>query len=61
MDVHIIYYNEKTKLIDRVYLNSQFMGHGTSKDTMEEFKKAHDKLDIIHNLTQLSMDGPNVN
>ena len=37
------------------------MGHGTAHDIMNEFKKAHKDLDIVNNLIQLSMDGPNVN
>ena len=61
MDVHILYFNEKTKLIERVYIGSQFMGHATHTDTMEDFKKAHEGLDIVHNLVQVSMDGPHVN
>ena len=37
------------------------MGHGTVHDIMNEFKEAHKDLHILNNLTQLSMDGPNVN
>ena len=37
------------------------MGHATSDDTMDEFKAAHKNMDIVNNLVQLSMDGPNVN
>ena len=54
-------YDENLKRVERVYLNSQFMGHGTAHDIMNEFKKAHKDLDIVNNLIQLSMDGPNVN
>ena len=61
MDIHILYYNESTKLVERVYLGSQFMGHATQMDTMMEFKQAHEGLDTVYNLVQLSMDGPNVN
>ena len=61
MNVHIIYFDEATNRVKRIYLNSQFMGHATVSDMMEDFKKAHNGLDIINNLVQLSMDGPNVN
>ena len=45
----------------RVYLNSQFMGHASVSDMMEDFKKVHNGPDIINNLVQLSIDSPNVN
>ena len=61
MDGHIIYFNETTNRVERLYLNSQFMGHATVSVMMEVFKKAHNGLDIINNLGQLSMDGSNVN
>ena len=37
VDIHISYYDEKLKRVQRVYLTSQFMGHGTVQDTMNEF------------------------
>lgn len=40
------------------YINSQFMGHATAADIMNDFKEAHKGLDIVNNLIQLSMDGP---
>ena len=61
MDVHILYYDENINRVQRVYLGSQFMGHGRAVDIMVDFKKAHKDLDIVHNLIQLSMDGPHVN
>ena len=62
MDIHTLYFNETTKLVERSYLGSQFMGHATHTDTMDDFKEAHKGLDIVvHNPEQLSMDGPNVN
>ena len=61
MDVHVSYYDENLKRVERVYLSSQCMGHGTAHDIMNEFKNAHKDLDIVNNLIQLSMDGPNVN
>lgn len=61
MDVHLIYYKEETNQVERVYLDSQFMGHGAADNVMDEFKRVHKELDIVNNLVQLSMDGPNVN
>ena len=37
------------------------MGHAKTSDMLNDFKKAHKDLDIVNNLVQLSMDGPNVN
>ena len=53
MDVHIIYFDETSNSIKRIYLNSQFMRHATVSD----MKRAHYGHDIIKNL----VDGPNVN
>ena len=61
MDVHVSHYDKNLKRVERVYLSSQFMGHGTTHDIMNEFKKAHKDLDIVNNLIQLSVDGPNLN
>ena len=41
-----------------LYRLSFYLSH---QDLLEEFKKCHEGLDIIHNLFQISMDGPNVN
>ena len=61
MVLPIIYFDETTNRVKRVYLNSQFMGHDIVSDMMEDFKKAHNGFDIINNLVQLLMDGPNEN
>lgn len=37
------------------------MGHGSTKNIMDDFKRVHEELDIVNNLMQLSVDGPNVN
>ena len=37
------------------------MGAATSEETLESFKEVHGKLDFLHNMLQISMDGPNVN
>lgn len=61
MDIDVSYFDEKLELVERVYLNSQFMSQGTVEDTVNEVKEKHKKdLDIVNNLIQLSMDDPNV-
>lgn len=37
------------------------MGHGSANNIMDDFKRVHEELDIVNNLMQLSVDGPNVN
>ena len=37
------------------------MGTATSEETLESFKEVHGKLDFLHSMLQISMDGPNVN
>ena len=61
MDIHLLYFDEKLRRVNRVYIGSQFMGHATAEDTLKDFKTAHKDLDIVKKLVQLSMDGPNVN
>ena len=58
MDIHVFYFDETKRNVQRVYLGSQFMGHGAVDDIMLDFKKAHKDLGIVNNLVQLSMDGP---
>ena len=61
IDIHLLYYNQTTNLVLCMYLRSQFMGHATATDTMADFQVVHKGLDIVNNLVQLFMDGPNVN
>ena len=61
MDVHVIYFDESKQKVVRSYIGSSFMGHADAGDTFEHFKDVHGDLDLTHNLTQISMDGPNVN
>jgi hypothetical protein len=61
LDVHVVYYNEQTKLIERCYIGAQFMGHAAHLDLLKELKKSHEGLDIVKKLFQVSMDGPHVN
>ena len=41
MDIHVFYFDETKRNVQRVYLGSQFMRHGTVDDIMLDFKKAH--------------------
>ena len=60
LDVHIISFDENAKQIKRNYIGSEFIGHGDEETVVTAFKSVHGKLDYVHNLTQISMDGPNV-
>ena len=61
MDIHIIYYNKKTKLIECCYIGSEFLGYASHQDIFAEFKKSHEGLDITNNLFKISMDRPSIN
>ena len=61
MDVHILFYDEGTKRVKRVYIGSQFMSKSKHEDLVEEFKSSHKELDLVNDLIQISMDGPHVN
>lgn len=39
MDIHVSNFDEKLELVERVYLNSQFMSQGTVDGTVNEFKE----------------------
>ena len=60
MDFHLLCYKRETKQVENVYLESPFMGHGAADNVMDDFKRVHEELDIINNLVQLLMDGPNI-
>ena len=38
-----------------------FLGHTNADKTFQSIKAVHGKLDLTHNLVQVSMDSPNVN
>ena len=61
MDVHLIYFDDESKLVKKRYIGSQFMGTVVAKETLERFEEVHGKLDSTHNTIQISIDGPNVN
>ena len=59
-DLHLIYFDEVNLQLKRVYLDSQFIGHGSGTDLLKTFKEIHHDVDYVKNLMQISMDGPNV-
>ena len=61
MDVYITFFDEKKSPVVGSYLGSHFMGHATAEDRYKSLAEIHNGLDLVHNLVQISMDGPNVN
>ena len=61
MDVHEIFFDSNKQEVVRSFTGSHFMGHASAKDTFASLKEVHKDLDLVHNLVQVSMDGPNVN
>ena len=61
MDVHINYFNEEKEKVVRSYAGASFMGHALADHTVTSIQKVTGELDLVHNLLQVSMDGPNVN
>ncbi len=67
MDIHIRFWDEQLNQVKTRYLTSEFMGHATAAIVMEHFVKSVFESDLfkkdlnIHDMIQLSMDGPNVN
>ena len=61
MDVHVFYFHEEKQQVVRSYIGSHFLGNANAEETFQSIQAIHDKLDLIHNLVQVSIDGPNVN
>ena len=61
MDVHVIFFDSNKQEVVRSFIGYHFMGHVSAEDTFASFKEIHKDLDLVHNLVQVSMDGPNVN
>ena len=49
------------KIINKCYTGSHFLGHAIAEETFQSIQAVHGKLDLTHNLVQVSMDGPNFN
>lgn len=59
MDIHLIYFDDESKRLKRLYIGTQFMGTATTKETLETFEELHGKLDDAHNMIQILMDTSN--
>ena len=61
LDVHLIYFDEHLQRTQRLYFNSQFMGHARASDLMQSLIEVLKDLDYVNKMVQISMDGPSVN
>ena len=61
MDVNVIFFDSNKQEVVRSFIGSNFMGHASAENTFASLKEVHKDLDLVHNLVQVSMDGPNVN
>ena len=61
MDVHVIFFSSKKWEVVRSFIESHFMGHASAENTFASLKEVLKDLDLVHDLVQVSMDGPNVN
>ena len=61
LDVHIILFDENARQIKRNYIGSEFLGHEDAETVVKAFKSVRGKLEFVHNLVQISMDGPILN
>ena len=60
MDIGICFWSIEEKQVKVRYLDSQFLGHATSGDLLENFNKSLVELDLSK-IIQISMDGLSVN
>ena len=60
MDLNIWLWNNHLNCVESGYFDSQFLGHPTAKNLLENMTASFETINSI-NLTQLSMDGPSVN
>ena len=60
MDIGIRFRSQEAKQVEVRYWDSQFLGHSTSDDLLENFNKSLAGLDLSK-IFQISMDGPSVN
>ena len=59
MDVYVFYFHEEKQVV-RSYIRSNFLGHANAEETFQSIQAVHGKLDLTHNLVQVSMDGTSV-
>ena len=60
IDGHVVYFHEEKQQVVRSYIGSHFLGHTNAEETFQSIQAVNGKLDLIHNLVQVSMDGANV-
>ena len=60
MDLLVRFFDETKESVKTRYLDSQFLGHGTSIDLKKNLDKSVQDLNP-NKLIQVGMDGPNVN
>ena len=48
MDIHIVFLNENTSLMDSYYLGSEFMGYASHKESFDDFKRSNEGVDILY-------------
>ena len=60
MNIGIRFWSQEAKQVEVRYWNSQFLGHATSGDLLENFNISLVGLDLSK-IIQISMDGPSVN
>ena len=56
MDVYVFYFHEEKQVV-RSYIRSNFLGHANAEETFQSIQAVHSKLDLTHNLVQVSTDG----
>ena len=47
MDIHIVFLNENTPLMDSYYLY-EFMGYASHKENFDDFKRSNKGVDIVY-------------
>ena len=52
-------HKEKQQVV-RSYTGSHFLKHANAEETFQSIQAVHGKLDLTHNLVQVSMDGTSV-
>lgn len=60
-DVHVSYFDEDAKEVHHHYFGSSFLGHSTAKELKTGIIHVLGTLNIVNDLIQVGMDGPNVN
>ena len=59
--MYMFYTFMKRNNVVRSHIRSNFLGHANAEETFHSIQAVRSKLDLTHNLVQVSMNGPNVN